>query len=354
MSTELISMQLLKDLRSLIDNAKSRVARTINQEMTLLYWHIGKRIKEEILNDERASYGDQIIQSLGRHLKVEYGSGFERSNLLRMVQFYVAFPDLTIVATLSRQLTWSHIKLLLPLKDADARSFYALMSSKSQWSVRQLHEQMHRLLYERTLVSRKEGTDIQELVSVTHESALLPPTLLLKDPYCLDFLNLAYPYKENELEEAILQEIEKFILELGAGFSFVARQKRMTVDEEHYYLDLLFFNRKLHRLVAIELKAGRFKPEYKGQMELYLGWLRRFEMLEGENPPIGIILCTEKSPHQIELLDMDSSGIHVAEYWTELPPIHLFEKKVQEIVLQARERFEQKRLETQADEETSL
>jgi len=144
-------------------------------------------------------------------------------------------------------------------------------------------------------------------------------------------------YYESDLEQEILKEIEKFILELGSGFSFVSRQKRITIEDDHYYLDLLFYNRKLKRLVAIELKTGKFKAEYKGQMELYLGWLRKYEVMEGEKLPIGIILCTEKSIHQIELLDMDRSGIHVAEYWTELPPKDLFERKIREIVQQSKE-----------------
>lgn len=332
--------QLIIDIRFLIDQAKTQVARTVNQQMTLLYWSIGKRIREEVLKEERAEYGQNVIISLGKYLSAEYGSGFERSNLLRMVQFYDFFEEAEIVATMSRQLTWSHIKLLLPVKDKNARNFYALMTGHNYWSVRQLGSQIHSLLYERTLVSRKEKHEIEAILPLDMGNSSLTPDLILKDPYCLEFLKLPNPYQESDLEEAILVEIQKFILELGTGFSFVERQKRMTVDENHYWLDLLFFNRKLKRLVAVELKKTEFKPEYKGQMELYLGWLKKYEMMEGEKPPIGIILCTEKSPHQIELLDLDHSGIHVAEYWTELPPLDVFELKVREIVTLAKERLE--------------
>ncbi len=229
---------------------------------------MGRRIRQEVLLEGRADYGQQIILSLGKSLSTEYGRGFERSNLLRMVQFYDCFADPDSVATLSRQLTWSHIKLLLPLKDKNAREFYAFMSGQNQWSVRQLGTQIHRMLFERTLVSRKEGKELEAVLHVPEGEPILSPNLILKDPYCLEFLDLPHPYQESDLEEAILKEIEKFILELGTGFSFVARQKRMTIDEDHHRLDLLFFNRKLKRLVALELKKTKFKAEYKGQMEL--------------------------------------------------------------------------------------
>jgi predicted nuclease of restriction endonuclease-like (RecB) superfamily len=214
------------------------------------------------------------------------------------------------------------------------------MCIREQWSVRHLRSNIHRLLFESSQVSRKSDQEISQNLDILKNAQVLSPELILKDPYVLDFLNLPKDYFEHDLEDAILREIEQFILELGVGFSFVERQKRITVDGEHYYIDLLFYNRRLKRLIAIELKTGKFKPEYKGQIELYLGWLKQFEMMEGENPPIGIILCTEKSPHQIELLEMDKSKIHVAEYWTELPPPDVFERKLREIVTKSKEKLD--------------
>ncbi len=258
-----------------------------------------------------------------------------------MLQFYEAFSEEQIVATLSRQLNWSHIIELLPVDECNKRDFYAYMSIQENWSVRQLRSNIDKMLYERTKLSHKSSGQAISLLKI---DSRLEPDLILKDPYLLDFLELPDEHYESDLENAILQRIEQFILELGTGFSFISRQKRMTIDNEHFHLDLLFFNRKLKRLVAIELKTGKFKAEYKGQMELYLNWLKRNECFQDENPPIGIILCSEKSDAQVELLEMSASGIHVAQYWTELPPIEIFQKKIQEIVLQAKRIYENRNL----------
>lgn len=333
---------LVRDIKYLIDQAKIRVARVANSEMTILYWHIGKRIKEEIIRNTRAEYGEQVVETLAQYLSAEYGKGFARAGLFRMLQFYEVFQEQQIVATLSRQLSWSHIIELLPLKSGNQREFYAYIVIQDNLSVRQLRTSIHKMTYERSELSKKSDEHSKQVLSLLKSNNEFSPELILKDPYVLEFLDLPDKHYESDLENAILQQIEQFILELGTGFSFVARQKRITIDNDHFYLDLLMYNRKLKRLVAIELKTGKFKAEYKGQMELYVNWLKKYETFAGENPPIGIILCTEKSHAQIELLDISSSGIHVAEYWTELPPIKIFEKKIQEIVLQARNRYENK------------
>lgn len=333
---------LIKDISLLIDQAKAKVVRVANFEMTMVYWHIGKRIQEEILKEERAEYGQQIIRTVAQHLSAEYGRGFTRTGLIRMIQFYNCFKDYQISATLSHQLTWSHIIELLPLENINQRDFYAYLAMQDNLSVRQLRSNIHKMTYERSEFSKKSEEHSGQILSLLKSNNELTPELVLRDPYLLEFLNLPEEHYESDLENAILQQIEQFLLELGTGFSFVARQKRMTIDNEHFYLDLLLYNRKLKRLTAIELKTGKFKAEYKGQMELYLNWLKKYESFEGENPPIGIILCSEKSHAQIELLDMSASGIHVAEYWTELPPIEVFERKIQEIVLQARNRYDNK------------
>jgi predicted nuclease of restriction endonuclease-like (RecB) superfamily len=339
MSQELISTQLLTDLRSLIDNAKSRVARTINQEMTLLYWHIGKRIQEEILNDERASYGEKVMEALAQSLTLQYGSGFGKRVLFRAVQFYDQFPDLEIVSTLSRQLTWSHFVELLPLKDPLKRDFYVHMCQLDHWSVRTLREKMGKLLYERTALAQEPDKVIADSLALVKKESRLSPLMILQDPYVLDFLNLPKHYSESDLESAILDEVQNFLLEMGAGFCFVARQKRFTVGQRDYVIDLLLYNRYLRRLVVVELKTTPFKPAHKGQMEFYLRWLDQHERRGDDESPLGIILCTEKDQEQIQLFDLMGSGIHVAEYMTALPPQEVFARKVHEIVERTRERF---------------
>lgn len=335
---QVTNQALIEDIRVLIETAKSRVAVAVNSQMTILYWNIGKRIKEEVIKSERAEYGKKLIKSLVKNLSAEYGSGFNRTSLLNMIKFYEVFSNQQIVSTVSGQLTWSHIIELLPLKLSEQREFYTYMTIESGWSVRALRHNIHIMTYERTLSSKRSNTPLK-IPPISKEQAdeFMQPDILLKDPYVLEFLQLPNNFYENDLEKAILREIEKFLLELGTGFSFLARQKRITVDGDHFYIDLLFYNRKLKRMVVLELKKGKFKPEYKGQMEFYLNYLNEYETFPGEEVPIGIILCTEKSQSQIQLMDLLSSGIHVAEYWTELPPREVFERKVQEIVSQAKE-----------------
>jgi predicted nuclease of restriction endonuclease-like (RecB) superfamily len=266
-------------------------------------------------------------------LENRFGRNFTEKNVRRMVKFAEQFDDFQIVVTLSRQLSWSHFIELLPLKSQESKLFYANQIANNFLTIRDLRKQIALKTFERTLIA-----DIQTSISTEI------PFNTFKDPYILDFLNLQNTYLEKDLEQAILFELEQFILELGKGFSFVERQKRMIVDDEDFYLDLLFFNRKLKRLVAIELKLGKFQAKHKGQMELYLKWLDKNEKQEGENPPIGLILCAESSKEQIELLEMHKDGIMVAEYWTELPPRKVFEEKIHNILIEAKERLERKKL----------
>jgi predicted nuclease of restriction endonuclease-like (RecB) superfamily len=303
----------------------------------LANWQIGKRIQEEVIKSARAEYGKKIINNLAQDLSVEYGKGFSKPNILKMIKFHEQFQDEQIVSTLSRQLTWSHIVELLFLKSLDQKQFYAYMAIESGWSVRDLRSQIDRMTFERTIANQKPNNI--NLLTSNFTDKIMQPNLVLKDPYVLDFLDLPDDHYESDLEQAILREIEKFILELGTGFSFIARQKRITVDEDHFYIDLLFYNRKLKRTVVIELKKGKFKPEYKGQMEFYLNYLKECETYEGENAPIGIILCTEKSNAQIQLMDLGNSGIHVAQYLSELPSSEVFERKIQEIVASQQEKI---------------
>ena len=259
-----------------------------------------------------------------------------------MIQFAEVFPDKKIVVTLSRQLSWSHFVSILPLKNDLQRDFYAEMCRIERWSVRTLRKKIDGMLYERTAISKKPEKLVKEELAVLREEDRLTPDMVFRDPYFLDFLGLKDTYSEKDLESSILWEMESFILELGVGFSFVARQKRIAIDNEDYYLDLLFFHRKLKRLIAIELKLGKFKAVYKGQMELYLRWLEKYEKESGEETPLGLILCAGKTSEQIELLQLDKSGIKVAEYMTELPKRELLEQKLHKAVELARKRLEAK------------
>jgi predicted nuclease of restriction endonuclease-like (RecB) superfamily len=330
---------LVGDVRRLIEAARRRAASTVNAELTLLYWRIGERIRTEVLRDARAAYGERVILSLARRLQRHYGRGFSEKTLRRMVQLAELFPDEQIVATLSRQLTWSHFLLLLPLEAPLARAFYAEMCRVERWSVRALRQQIDGMLYERTALSRKPKRVVEAQLSSLREEDLLTPEMVLKDPYVLDFLGVQDRYLEKDLEDAILRELEAFILELGSGFSFVARQKRIQIDGDDFYVDLLFYNRKLRRLVALDLKVGAFKAEYKGQMELYLRWLDRHERERGEETPLGIILCAGKRREQIELLELHKTGIHVAEYLTVLPPREELARKLHAAVEHSRARL---------------
>lgn len=320
------------ELRALINSSRQRLSATVNAELSQLYWTVGRRLSTEVLAGERARYGTQLMRSLGVKLAEEFGQGFEVKNLHRMVQFAQAFSNVEIVATLSRQLSWSHFVLLIPIKSDTARQYYAGQSIAECWGVRELRRQIDRKSFER---SELAGTFVPPAASTVE----VAPSSVFKDPYFLDFLGLNQGYDEADLEAAILLQLKAFILELGKGFAFVERKRRMVIDGEDFYLDLLFFHRRLRRLVAVELKLGRFKASHKGQMELYLKWLDRYERQPGEEAPIGLILCAESRREQVELLQTQKDGITVAEYWTELPPKAELERQLRTALIDARERL---------------
>ena len=333
---------LLGDLRQLINEARERAAVAVNRELTLMHWHIGDRIRRDILQEERAPYGERIVQSVVAQLSAEYGRGFGRTNLLYMIQFAEVFPDLKIVQSLIGQLGWTHLLLLLPIKDRLKREFYAEMCRLEKWSVRTLRAKINGMLFERTTLSGKAEAVIDAEIASLRATDQLTPDLIFRDPYLLDFLGLHDGYSEANLEDAIIREMESFLLELGAGFAFVSRQKRMTIDDEDFYLDLLFYHLDLRRFVAIELKLGKFTAAHKGQMELYLRWLNRYERRKHDEAPIGLILCSERAPQQIELLELDRGDIRVAEYFTKNLPPMLLEKELQKAVRRAREQIAQR------------
>ncbi len=343
MAEDTLAPALLADIRGLIEESRAAVAVTVNAGLTLLYWRIGQRINDEVLHGERAAYGKEIVATLAQELTRAYGGGFTEKNLRRMMQFAEVFRDQQIVASLIRQLSWTHIIALLPLKQPLQREFYAEMCRIERWSVRTLRRQIDSMLYERTALSKKPDELIRHELDALRATDRLTPDLVFKDPYVLDFLGLRDHYYERDLEDAILRDLEAFLLELGAGFAFLARQRRITVDSDDFYLDLLFYNRRLRRLVALDLKLGDFTTGDKGQMELYLRWLDQHERQPGEDPPLGIILCAGKKREQIELLELDKAGIHVAEYLTELPPRALLEEKLRAAIAQARARLAQRK-----------
>ena len=331
--------RLLRDVRTLVEKSRHSLAQVVNFELVILYWQIGRLISEDLPVKDRAEYGARVVEMVSDRLTVEYGKGFRRSNVFHMIRFAEVF-DLKTVQTLSGQLSWSHFIEIIYIKDPLRRKFYAEMARVERWSVRTLRKKMQGMLFERTAISRKpEELARQELEALSAEDRMTPD-LVFRDPYLLDFLGLEDTYSERDLEAAILRELERFLLEMGTDFSFIARQKRMTVGGKDFYLDLLFYHRSLHRLVAIELKLGGFDPAHKGQMELYLRWLDRYESRPGEEPPIGLILCSEKNQEQIELLQLDRGEIRVAEYLVELPPKGLLEAKLHEAIRLARGQLE--------------
>ena len=333
--------KLLNDLRTLIEDARHKVAQTVNAELTLLYWHIGRRIRQNILKNKRAAYGDEILQTLSAKLTVEFGRGFSHRNLASMVRFAEMFPDVKIVSALRRKLSWSHFIQIIYLDDPLKRDFYIEMCRIEGWSTRILDKKIQSMLFERTALSRKPEKLAEQELKALREGDKMSPDLVFRDPYLLDFLGLRDTYAEKDLEAAILREMEAFLLELGVGFAFLERQKRITVDGVDHYLDLLFYHRHLNRLIAIELKIGTFQPGDKGQMELYLGWLNRYERKPNEESPLGLILCAGKRHETVELLDLEKSRIRVSSYWTEVLPKAELERKLHEAVMLARRRLEE-------------
>ena len=338
--SQVAAQSLLQDLRQIIEQARGHVATTANYALSMMYWHIGERINHEVLDNQRAEYGKQIVATVARQLREEYGSkGFDEKNIRRMMQFANLFPDEQNVARTARQLSWSHFIEVLPLKEDLQREFYITLAASERWSRDRLRKEIDGMLYERTAISGKPDEFIKKELSTLRDNDVMSPDLVFKSPYFLEFTGLKGMYSEKSLEDCLVAHLEQFIIELGNGFTFVARQKRIIIDGEDFYLDLLFYHRRLHRLIAIDLKKGRFKAQYKGQMELYLRWLEKNEMELGEESPLGLILCTEGSEEQIELLQLDKAGIKVAQYLTELPPRHVLMHQIQKSLEVAKARF---------------
>ena len=330
---------LLTDVSQLINDARHRVVVAVNAELTMLYWRVGKRINEEVLLGKRAEYGKEIIRALAVNLSLQYGKGWGEKQLRNYLNFSEIYPDEQIVYSLSRQLSWTHIRLLIYMENPLKREFYVELCKLEHWSVRQLQERINSMLYERTAISKKSEETIKQDLQKLREEKQLSPDLVFRDPYFLQFLGLADTYDEKDLETAILAEMQRFIIEMGSDFAFMARQKRITIDNRDYKIDLLFYHRRLKCLVAVDLKMGEFEAGHKGQMELYLRYLEKYEMVEGEKTPVGLILCTGKNEEHVELMQLDKSNIRIAEYVTLLPSRELLQEKLHKAIELAKNRI---------------
>jgi predicted nuclease of restriction endonuclease-like (RecB) superfamily len=331
-----VSDHLFEGVTEIIDDARTKVAVYVNAQASMTFWNVGKYIIDDLEYQTYSAYGQKILATLSQRLTNRYGKGYTYSALTRMMKVARLYGDREMFATLSQTLTWSHFIELITIKDDTKRLFYQQMGIAEHWSVTQLREKQDEMAYERSLIAAKPDDEIvKTLEGISSQNT--EPDVVLKSSYILDFLGLSGYYSEEELEDAIAKQLETFILELGQGFAFLERQKRFTIDGTDYYLDLLFYHRKLKRLVAIDLKLGKFKPQYKGQMELYLKYMQKYDMQPDENPPIGLLLCSEGNTEHIELLMLDEDNIKVGQYLTYLPEKQWFLDKLNRSMLIAKE-----------------
>lgn len=342
MKNDLENIGLVSEIKTIIEQSKQQLAVAVNATISMLYWQIGNRINTEILKNQRAEYGKEIIVSLSKQLELEYGKGWGKRQLHHCVRFAETFPEYEIVHTLCTQLSWSHLRLIFPMEENLKRTFYIEMCKLEKWSVRTLQERIQSMLYERTVISKKPELTIKNDLDLLKNEQKLSADLVFKDPYVLDFLGLKDTFSEKDLESSIVAELQRFIIELGSDFAFLARQKRITIDTTDYYIDLLFYHRRLKCLVVIDLKIGDFEASHKGQMELYLRYLEKYEQVEGENTPIGLILCSGKNEEHVELLQLDKSNIKVADYLTLLPSQEVLKQKLQQAIEFAKNRISQR------------
>ena len=332
------SAVLFNDVCLIIDQARRHVATYVNVEACLMNWHVGKRIKEDVLYNQRAEYGKQILKNLSVKLTERYGTGWGTEKLKHCVRSAYLFSEDDIMYAARTQLTWTHLRSLMSLKDSLERQFYMEMCRIEHWDTRTLDEKIDSQLYQRTAISQRPEEVIRSELKELREEDTLNPDIVFRSTYFLDMLGLPDVFSEKDLENSILNQLLEFIKELGSDFTFVDRQKRITVDSEDYFIDLLFFHRGLRRLVAIDLKLGKFKPAYEGQMRLYLRYLNKNDRKPWEEEPIGLILCSEGNTEHIQyfMLD-DDSDIRVAQYYTELPSKELLADRLQRAIAIARE-----------------
>ncbi|MCD6013590.1 MAG: cytoplasmic protein [Flavipsychrobacter sp.] len=329
MSKQLPAIEtLFTDVGQLIADARGRVAVAVNAEMSMLYWRVGKRINDEVLQGKRAEYRQQTIILLAQRLTEMFGKGWSEKSLRHCLRSAETFTETEILSAVQRQLSWTHIKSLMYLPDNLQRAFYMEMCILEQWSSRLLDDRIRSMLFERTAISKKPEKIIERELAGLKDNNRVSPELVFRDPYVLNFLGLSETYSEKDLEGAILAELQRFIIEMGSDFAFMARQKRITIDNRDYKIDLLFYHRRLKCLVAIDLKMGEFEAGHKGQMELYLRYLEKYEQVAGENAPVGLILCSGKNEEHVELMQLGQSNIRVSQYLTLLPPREVLQEKL--------------------------
>lgn len=323
----LLNEQIIADIKQIIDQARAQAVRAVDFQRVLMYWHIGKRIfEEEQQGKERADYGKFLIKNLAERLQPEFGSGFNFRNLNWYRQFYRSFP---IMNALRSQLNWTQYRLLLTVSDEDKRSFYMAETVKNNWSSRQLERQIHSQLYERLLLS----SDKQSVLAVAHNQNIPDnPKQIIKDPMVLEFLGLQREsaYYEKDLEQAIITHLQEFLLELGNGFSFVARQKRLHIDGDDFFVDLVLYNRLLQCFVIIEIKTHKLTHQDLGQLQMYVNYFDRVEKLPRENPTIGILLCADKNDSVVKFsLPQEQKQIFASQYQLYLPSEQLLLNEIQ-------------------------
>jgi predicted nuclease of restriction endonuclease-like (RecB) superfamily len=329
--------RVYQQVRNILHSARARAWQAVNHAMVTAYWEVGRAIvEEEQRGTSRAGYGRHLIEALSRHLSTEFGKGFDRSNLWNMRAFYLAYP---ILDALRRELTWTHYRLLLRVDRPEARSFYEAEAVNARWSTRELERQINSLLFERLALSRdKEG--VMALAQQGHE--IHDPADLVKDPYVLEFTGLRQDahFRESDLETALIEKLQQFLLELGKGFAFMARQQRLTLDGRHFYIDLVFYNRLTRSFVLIDLKVGELTHQDLGQMQMYVNYYQREITSEEENPPIGIILCADKSEAVVRYtLPEGNTQIFASGYRLYLPTEEELARELQ----RARESIERER-----------
>ena len=335
-SIEQVSNSIYNGVSAIINNARQKVAVYVNSQANMMFWKIGNYIINELKYETYSSYGEKILATVSQRLTEQYGKGYSYSALTRMMKVATLYNDEAMFATLSQTLSWSHFLELITIDDSIKRLYYQQLSILEHWSIRDLRDKYKMMSYERSLIAAKPKEEIITALNNT-TSGHIEPFVVLKSSYIVDFLGLGKDYSEFELEDAIVNQLEKFILELGQGFAFLERQKRFIVDKTDYYLDLLFYHRHLNCLVAIDLKHDKFKPEYKGQMEFYLKCLQKYDMRSGENPPIGLLLCSEGNTEYVEYLMLGDDNIKVAQYLTCLPDKQWFVDKLNRSILIAKE-----------------
>ena len=339
-SEQLETLQLYTDVCNIIDDTRNRIAVYVNSEVCHTNWRIGKRIKEDVLFNKRAEYGKQVVKNLSVRLTERYGKGWSLQTLQHCIRAAYTFTEEEIVYAVRMQFSWTQLRSVMFISDPLARQFYMQMCQYERWSTRTLEEKIDSQLYERTVISRRPEEVIRQTLDEHAEKQMLVPDLVFRSSYFLDALGLPDYFSEKDLENAILSQMQAFLNEMGTDFAFLARQKRITIDATDYYIDLLFYHRGLHRLVAIDLKLGKFKPEYEGQMRLYLRYLDQNERRADEESPIGLILCSEGNTEHIEYLMLEEqSPIKVAQYYTQLPDKKILSEKLQRAIAIAKEYY---------------